>query len=748
MATKIRGVTIQISAETTKFTTALKKLNSSLSGTQKELKDVDKLLKLDPTNTDLLRQKQDLLKKAVQDTKDKLKEEKALLEQLKSADDGTTAAQQQALERDIAETESQLKSLTKEYRNFGSVAGQQIAAVGKKMEEIGGKMTDVGMAMTQKVTVPIAAGFGAAGKLYADYEAQMDKVQAISGATAEEMEALSAATREYGKSTKFTATESGQALEYMAMAGWEPQEMLDGLGGVLNLAIASGEDLGTTSDIVTDALTALKLESKDTTKFVDILAAASANSNTNVSMLGESFKYAAPLMGTLFEETGTQAEDTAIALGLMANAGIKGIQGGTSLRRLLTNLVKPTDQVQNAMNDLGVTLADENGKMYSFYDIMVQLREGFDGLMVPTEEFSARMAELDQQYEDGQLTESEYAAAQDELISRTYGAEAAEKARTAAMLSGQTGLSGLLAIVNASPEDFAALTQAVYDSEGAAQAMADTMGDNTQGDVARLMSAIQELGLSIMEGLMPYVRELIQWVQSVVDWFNSLDQGTKDMIVTILLAAAALGPLIATIGTVISVCGKVAGAISFLMSPIGMVVAAVGAAIAIGTALAANWDTVKAKASELGQGIKNTFDNIKSTISNAVDRIRGLFNFSWSFPKIKMPHFSWTWQNLGGLVSIPKISVDWYAKAMKNGMILNSPTIFGAQDGKLLGAGEAGSETVVGTNSLMQMIRSAVGSSGPVINVYGAQGQDVRQLADIVMQKMEHRVQVREGALT
>lgn len=748
MATKIRGVTIEINAETTKFTAALKKLNSSLSGTQKELRDVDKLLKLDPTNTTLLKQKQDLLKKAIQDTKDKLKEEKGLLEQLKSADDGTNIKQQQALEREIADTEANLKSLTKEYRNFGSVASQQIKAVATKMSEVGQKITDVGKDMTMKVSVPIVAGLGAAVKVATDYEAEMDKVQAISGANAEQMEALSKAARDYGKSTKFTATEAGQALEYMAMAGWKPEDMLEGLGGVLNLAVASGGELGETSDIVTDALTALKLSAKDTTKFVDILAAASTNSNTNVSMMGESFKYAAPLMGTLFEETGTQAEDTAIALGLMANAGIKSSTAGTSLRRILTNMVKPTADVEDAMEELGIRLYDTDGHMNSFHDIMKQMRAGFGDLMYPSEEFNGRMAELEQQFEDGSLTETEYSESLADLIEKTYGAEAAEKAQTASVLAGQTGLSGLLAIVNASPEDFDSLTQAIYDSDGAAQSMADTMGDNTQGDVARLKSAVEELGISLTENLIPYIRDLIQWVQGVVDWFNSLDQDTKDMIVTILLVVAAIGPLLVIIGTVIDVCGKLAGAISFLTSPIGLVVAAIGGAIAIGVLLYKNWDTVKEKAAQLGQNIKNIFEGIKQTIGNAVDRIKNLFNFSWSFPKIKLPHFSWSWQSIGGLVSIPSISVDWYAKAMQDGMILNSPTIFGAQNGKLLGGGEAGSETVVGTNSLMQMIRTAVGSASPTINVYGAEGQDVRQLADIVMQKMEHRVQVREGALT
>ena len=744
MAKRIAGITIEIGGDTTKLKKALQGVDSQLSKTGSNLKDIGNLLKMDPGNATLLEQKQRNLSDAIGETKLRLRELKSVQKE------SLTTEEWDALQREIIDTEQKLKGLEKEYRGFGSVGAQQVAAVGQTLEKAGAKVTDAGKKLTKTVTVAAVAGLGSVIQTGMEFDAEMSKVKAISGATGEEFEQLRSKARELGSTTKFSATESAEAFEYMAMAGWKPQQMLEGIGGVLSLAAASGEDLGTTSDIVTDALTALKLEAKDTGKFVDILAAASSSSNTNVSMMGESFKYAAPLVGTMFAETGTQAEDTAIALGLMANAGIKASQGGTALRRVLTNMASPTASMSKAMDALGVSLDDGKGNMYSLYEVMVQLRSGFGGLMDAAPNFIEDLAELDQQLEDGTITEDEYAAAQEELISSTYDAEAAEKARYAAMLAGKTGLSGLLAIVNASPEEFDSLTESIYGSEGAAQAMADTMQDNTQGDVTKLKSAIQELSISLSDTLTPVIRQGIEIAQDLVDKFNSLDDDQKKTIVTVGLLAAAAGPVLVIGGTMISGLGKILTLVPTLVSGIGMVTSVLGgpltlalaAAVAGGVLLIKNWDKVKEVAS-------TAFNGAKNTISNAINSIKGLFNFSWSFPKLKMPHFSWTWQSVGGLVSIPMISVDWYAKAMENGMILNKPTIFGAQGGRLLGGGESGSEAVVGTSSLMAMIRSAVmGSQQPVINVYGAQGQDIRELANIVMQKMEHRVQQREGALT
>ena len=278
------------------------------------------------------------------------------------------------------------------------------------------------------VSAALGAMAGYAVKVGSDFEAGMSEVAAISGATGDELDALTAKAKEMGASTKFSATESAEALKYMAMAGWDTQSMLDGLPGIMNLAAASGEELGAVSDIVTDALTAFGLSASDAGHFADVLAKASSSSNTNVSMMGATFKYAAPLAGAL----GYSIEDCAQAIGLMANAGIKGEQAGTSFRAMLTRLASPTDDVAAAMSQLGISLTDAQGNMLPLSDVLGQLREGFAG--------------LDEQ----------------------------QKAAMASTIAGQEAMSGLLAIVNAAPEDYEALAASIADADGAAQSMADT----------------------------------------------------------------------------------------------------------------------------------------------------------------------------------------------------------------------------------------------------------------------------------
>ena len=267
-ASRIKGITVEIGGDTTKLQTALKGVNSEIKNTQSQLKDVEKLLKLDPGNTELLTQKQKLLSSAVSETKEKLATLKIAAEQ---ANQSATAA----------------------------VTALGVAAV----------------------------------KTASDFDSSMSQVAAVSGATGEDFDKLRAKAREMGAKTKFSASEAADAMNYMAMAGWKTSDMLDGIEGIMNLAAASGEDLATTSDIVTDALTAFGLTAKDSGHFADILAAASSNANTNVSMMGETFKYCAPIAGAL----GFSAEDTAEAIGLMANAGIKSSQAGTSLRTIMNS---------------------------------------------------------------------------------------------------------------------------------------------------------------------------------------------------------------------------------------------------------------------------------------------------------------------------------------------------------------------------------------------------------------------------
>lgn len=800
---RIRGITVEINGDTTKLIEALKNVDKSLETTQTALKDINKLLKLDPTNVTLLKQKQDLLKTSIADTKERLK---TLKEAYKNLDnDGTEEAkrQQQALEREIAATEQSLKELKSQYREFGSVAKQQLQAVGEKLQEIGDKMTEAGKTLTTKVTVPLVAGFAAATKTAADFEAEMSKVEAISGANDEEMEKLTKKAREMGATTKFTATEAGQAFEYMAMAGWKSEDMLAGIEGIMDLAAASGEDLASVSDIVTDALTAFGLTAEDTNHFVDVLAAASSNSNTNVALMGETFKYVAPVAGAL----GYTVDDTAVAIGLLANAGIKGSQAGTSLRTILTNLVKPSEQTANVMNELGISLEDGQGNMLSFRQVMDQLRKSFANTKIPQDQLTQSLAALDAQLEDGTITESQYQIETERLMERAYGAEGALKAQAAAAIGGQRGMSSLLAIVNAAPEDYDQLTAAIDGASGAAGSMAATMQDNLAGRLTELKSQLQELMIQIGERLTPIIEKVIEWVKEAINWLDNLDEDQKDLIVTIGLVVAAIGPVLVIVGTVIKVLGTLSSAIGFLASPIGIAIAAIAALVAGGVALYKNWDTVKAKATELWQSlrdkfeqIKNSigekiqaakdkvvsiFDSIKSTvqarvdlikaivgaafeivktkiltpIENArdkvreiVDKIKSFFsNLHISLPHIELPHFSIKGKFSLNPPQVPRLSIDWYAKAMQNGMILDHPTIFGAMGDRLLAGGEAGREVVVGANSLMGMIQKATTGARPEVNVSVVVNGNVDNydaLAETIGQKLAQQMARQQRAFT
>lgn len=320
------------------------------------------------------------------------------------------------------------------------------------------------------VTISAGAGIADTVKTYADFEAAMSEVKAISGATSEEFAQLTEKANQMGAITKFTASESAEAFKYMAQAGWDAKEMMDGIEGLMALAAASGEDLGTTSDIVTDALTAFGMAAKDSGRFADVMAMAASATNTDVAKMGETFKYVAPVAGSL----GYSIEDTAVAIGLMANNGIKASQAGTSLRSLLTNLTHPVGQAADAIEELGISVTNADGSVKPLSQTMQELREKFST-----------------------LTD-------------------AEKAQYSAMLAGQEGMSGLLAIVNASDQDFADLTEQINNSSGAAQQMSDIMMDNLAGKFELFTGALDSMKMSLGEKFKPYLVDTLEWLTNKV----------------------------------------------------------------------------------------------------------------------------------------------------------------------------------------------------------------------------------------
>ena len=542
MASRIQGITVEIGGDTTKLSTALSKVNKEIRDTQAQLKDVNKLLKLDPGNAELMAQKQRLLSQAVGETKEKLDALKLAGQQANEAlaKGEISRSQYDALQREIAETEQALRDLERQAEQF-SVALQKIGAAGEKLQGVGSAIEGAGRKL-MPVTAAVGGLSAAAVKVASDFDSAMSQVAAVSGAAGKELDALRDKAREMGSKTKFSASEAAEAMNYMAMAGWKTGDMLEGIEGIMNLAAASGEDLAVTSDIVTDALTALGLSAADSGHFADILAAASSNANTNVSMMGETFKYCAPVAGAL----GFTAEDTAEAIGLMANAGIKSSQAGTAMRTMLTSLTGEVTFVGDAFGELTVQTVNADGSMRSLGDILADCRAVF-----------AQMSE-------------------------------AERAANAEALVGKNAMSGFLAVMNAAPGDIEKLNNAINNCDGTAERMAETMQDNLAGQLTILKSQLEELAISIGEILMPSIRQIVGWIQGLVDWLNGLDEGTKKVIVTVALLSAALGPVLivvgkvaGAVGTILTVVPKIAGAVSGVVGFVsGTVVPALSAVVA------------------------------------------------------------------------------------------------------------------------------------------------------------------------
>lgn len=464
------------------------------------------------------------------DTKDALAKKKAELEKLTTAENvnekavekcktqianleqtlNKTAREIGLTEEEMKDLESQIKATqtaidNKPYTDARAKLNEladSATKAGEKMQQAGEKMNSMGNTLLG-ISAPIIA-FGAyATKAAMDFEAGMAKVQAISGATGQELEQLKEKAREMGEKTKFSATESAEALQYMSMAGWKTNDMLDGLEGIMNLAAASGESLALVSDIVTDALSAFGMEAKDAGKFSDILAAASSNANTNVAMMGETFKYVAPIAGAMKYS----AEDTAIAIGLMANSGIKASQSGTSLRQVLMGLQGGVEVATKSGEKFRIEVENQDGTMRDFRSVLIDLRTAF-----------------------GEMTD-------------------AQKAQNAESIAGKVGMSGLLAIVNASEKDFNKLAKAVDNSAGKSKEMADIMNATAQGQLTLLNSKLESLGITIGARILPHVNKFIDGLSNLIEWFGNLGEGTQDAIMKFGLYTAATGLALKAVGT-------------------------------------------------------------------------------------------------------------------------------------------------------------------------------------------------------
>lgn len=641
MANRIKGITVEIGGDTTGLDKALKSVNTSIRSTQSALKDVNRLLKLDPSNTELLSQKQRLLKDAIAATKEKLDSLKVAQEQAKQQLENGELGQDKydALQREILETEEELRRLQQEAATTNT-ALSKIDVAGQKMEAVGNSIAGAGKKMMGVTTVIGGVGV-AAVKTAADFDSAMSQVAAVSGATGKDFDALRNKAREMGAKTKFSATEAAEAMNYMAMAGWKTEDMLSGIEGIMNLAAASGEDLATTSDIVTDALTAFGLSAKDSGHFADILAAASSNANTNVSMMGETFKYCAPIAGAL----GFSAEDTAEAIGLMANAGIKSSQAGNALRTIMNNLASDVKISGKAIGDVTIATTNADDSMRDLSDILADCRSAF-----------------------GNLTES-------------------EKAQAAESLVGKNAMSGFLALMNAGEGDIDKLSSAIDNCDGSSEKMAMTMQDNLAGQLTILKSQLQELAISFGDILMPAIRSIVSKLQSFVDKLNGMDEGTKRTIVTIAPLVASIGPLLIIIGTAISkigvamqgfvklangvsklkvaiqggtgVLGKLGAALGGISAPVLAVVTVIAVLVAafvhlwktnegFRDAIIGTWNRIKDTISGFCQGIVDRLNALGFQFTDIVDVLKTVWD---GFCQVLAPIFEGVFNNIANILS-------------------------------------------------------------------------------------------------
>lgn len=462
-------------------------------------------------------------------------------------------------------------------------------ATGKSIKSAGDTIANAGSAMTKSVTAPIAGVGIAAVKTAADYESAMSNVQAITGATGDDFKKLTQLGKDLGASTAWSAQECAEAMQYTGMAGWTAKENVDGLKGILDLASASGTDLARTSDIMTDAISAFGYKASDSAKFADVMTKACTSANVSVDTLGESYKYCGAISGTM----GYSIDEVTTSLAVMGNMGIKGSQAGTALKNAISNMAAPTKNMKAAMDDLGISIVNQDGSMKSWGDVIKNLQGSFKG-----------------------LTQDQQAA-------------------YAKQLFGKESMAGMLAIINTSTSDYNALADSIKNSGGAANDAAQTQLNNLNGQLTLLKSALEGAAITIGDKLLPYIKNAVGWVQKATDWFNGLSDAQVSMIMKFAGIAAAIGPallifgkLVSTVGKVYSTFGKVTaaiakagGVIGLITSPAGIVIAVLAGVAAAAFLIIKNWDKIKPVVMKVKDAFIGVMPTIKQAVMNGISAI-------------------------------------------------------------------------------------------------------------------------------
>ena len=784
MANRIKGITIEIEGNTTKLQTALSGVNKDLKTTQSNLRDVKSLLKLDPTNTELIRQKQELLGKAIEDTKKKLDTEKEALKQLKAADQTPEVVEQQAaLQREIAADENSLKSMKDELSSVGPAGLQAFFAVGEQVKEVGKKITEVGETLTQKITVPLAALGGASIAAFKVVDDGYDEMIKKTGATGEAAEELREIMENIATSIPTDFKTAGAAIgEVSTRFGVTGDELEELSSQFIKFADLNNTDVSNSIDKVQKALAAYGLGAEDAGEYLDRLNKTGQDTGVSVDKLAEGIVSNA----AAFQEMGLSIDQSTAFMGQLEKSGANSETVLNGMRKALKNATAQGIPLNQALSDLQNTILNGTGSM--------------DGLTAAYDLF-------------GKSGDQIYAAVQNGTLDFN-------------------ALSGAVADAGGNIDSTFAETQDPLDQ------FTTTLNE------LKLVGA--ELGTTILEVLSPAIEKVREFLERIKEKWDELDPSTQDMIVKIGLIAAALGPIITIVGMLITAIGALMSPIGLVVLAIGAAIAA-GVALYknwdeicawakelkekvieawnnlkekvveivenVKEFIAEKWDAIKQKVSDVAETIKTTvsdkFEEVKNKISDIwenaktltsdawealkqtvedngggitgilqtvadgigvlwedglnfldeitggklgdvydwftdklgaikdfangiVEWLKGIFNFEWTFPHINLPHFSWEWLDLGGIVSLPVISVDWYKKAYDTPYLFTDPTVVG---GRGFGDGGGSGEIVYGRDQLMRDIAEA--SSGDItINVYANEGMNVNQLADRVSERL------------
>ena len=680
---RIKGITIEIGGDTKGLQDSLKKVDKELKTTQSNLKDINKLLKMDPKNTELLTQKQKALKDAVSGTEERLQQLKDAQSQV-----GKGTAEWDALQREIIETEQNLKSAKEELKEFGSVGAQQLKAVGEKVSEVGNKISSFGAGMTKAVTGPIVAVGAAAMAAWAEVDEAMDNVAKKTGATGEELEELQGIAENLATSipTDFnTAADAvGEVNTRFDLMGSDLEEVS---GKFIKFAEITGTDVNTAIDQVQATMAAWGISADKAGTVLDMLNAVSQDTGADVMALASTLQD----NQVIFDQMGLSVADAANFLGNLDKNGVDASTAMAGLKKAMQNATAEGVPLDQALAQLEGTL--KSGK-------------------TDTEAYQAAM----------------------ELFGNKAGPALAQ-----AIQQGQisfTDLQGTLTGFAGSVEDTFNATLDPVDQ------LAMTMNE--------LKLAGADLGSAIQTAALPILQSLAGTVTTLTEKFRALSPEQQEMIVKIGAIVAAIGPLlmiggkiIVGIGSVISTIGTISAAVTAFIPVIGAVAAAaapflaggliVAGIVAAGVLIYQNWDLIKAKAQELWDKVKEVWDGIKQTVQDGVDKLKSLMNFEWKLPQIKLPHFSISGELSLNPPSMPSIGVEWYKKAYNDGVLFRQPTVLQTPAGpKGFGDG-AGAEVVLGLNKLQELAGSG---SSPTINVYATPGQDVNAIADAVASKI------------